>query len=282
MVAEAQLLARPRETTLLCVDLPAPVLTALRAYGYRLTVGSISRLPGPTRAELEHADVVLLDVTVGGQDKMEVARRIRSAICMSGSTCPILCFSSTHRNPCFVLELTNCGARYVRIGDSAMLIETVELLVAEATQLERTSPCFCIRHRFSRGSCAPGEEIAAIELLLNGEYFQLPLALSGRFVFNCLAENRSIAIDAFQIASGLNGWFYREHGLNSGLRHTTKIRVATIKVLVQRIRQAMASVFARAGLARDPFDVLRSFPAEGSKRALYKLRADIRWEHREQ
>ena len=263
-----------------CMDLPETMLAAIRATGYRTTVSGISGWVDSTKSEVASADIVLLDVTAGGQNKIEIARRIRAAISMSGSSSFILCFSTVHRNPRFVLELTKAGARYVRVSDPAMLTEAIELVVAEGAEIESAGPCFHIRHRFSRGFCAPGEEIAVIELVHHGDFFQLPLALSARFMFNHLAENRSFALDAFQIASGLNGWFYRDHGLNAGLRQTTKVRVATVKVLAQRIRQAMTSTFAKAGLAYDPYDVLRSFAAEGSTRALYRLHADVRWQHR--
>jgi len=196
-----------------------------------------------------------------------------------GTRARLLCFSTVHRNPHFVLGLQNCGVRYARISNPAMLLEAVELILAEVAQFENNRPRFQIVHRFSQGSCAPGEEISAIQLEHGGSHVQLPLALAQRFVFNYLAEHRQIALDSSQIASGLKGWFYREHAGNSGLRQVTRIRVATIKVLVQRIRRAMASAFAKVQVKRDPCDVLRSLPAEGSKRVLYKLLADVHWDH---
>ncbi len=281
MMETTSLLVPASAGTLLCLNLSNEALAAIAASEYKAATKSLphSRTP-PMGSELMSADLVLLDVTDGGEDKIETVRRIQSAICMSGAPCRILCFSAAQRNPDFVLDLTKFGVRYVRISQFAMLLEAIELQLIEIAKIERAGPCFRVQHRFSRGSCAPGEEIAAIKLIQNGDFYQLPLALSARFTFNCLAENRSIALDAFQIASTLNGWFYRAHGLNSGIRQTTKVRVATVKVLVQRIRQAMASTFAKAGLTCDPCDVLRSFNAEGSRRALYRLRADIRWEHR--
>jgi hypothetical protein len=239
-----------------------------------------SGAPLPCPSTLSDVDIVLLNVTTGGKEIIDAAQKVRSALCHSGASTRILCFSTSQRNSEFVLELERCGARYVRVSDPKMLMEALELLVAEISNIERNGPCFRISHRFSQGACAPGEEIAAIELVHDCGFFQLPLALSGRFVFNYLAENRSLCHDAFQIASGLSGWFYREHGLNGGTRQTVKIRVPTIKVIAQRIRLAMDSAFATAGLSCDPFDVLRSFQAVGSTRALYRLRADIRWEHR--
>jgi hypothetical protein len=80
--------------------------------------------------------------------------------------------------------------------------------------------------------------------------------------------------------SGLSGgWLFRDHASNSGHRQGKKIRRATIKVLVQRIREAMAGAFEEAHLNFDPRNVLRSCYTEGSKRVLYKLQADVRWRH---
>ena len=280
MIDTLQLPLPSTTNTLLCLGLPDPILATLRAGGYRIEATDLSIvLPLRLYSAPSSLEIVLLDVTTGGQEIIDTVQRVRFAVCVLGATSRILCFSAAHRNPRFVLELEKRGARYVRISEPAMILEAINLLLLEISLLKRNGPSFCISHRFSRGSCAPGEEIAGIELLGHRDLFQLPLALSGRFVFNHLAESRSIALDAFQIVAGLNGWFYREHALNCGIRQTTKVRAATVKVLVQRIRQAIASAFAKAGFACDPYDVLRSFPAEGSKRVLYKLRAEIRWEH---
>jgi hypothetical protein len=74
-------------------------------------------------------------------------------------------------------------------------------------------------------------------------------------------------------------WFYRDHAANSGHEQVKRIRRATVKVLVQRIREAMATTFAKTGLRFDPRDVLRSCPAEGTNKVMYKLHADARWHH---
>jgi hypothetical protein len=101
-----------------------------------------------------------------------------------------------------------------------------------------------------------------------------------RLVFDFLAHHRRIALDSLQIVAGLSGdWFYRDHAANSGHKQVKRIRRATVKVLIQRIRKAMASTLARAGLRLDPYDVLRSCPAEGTNRVLYKLHGDVRWVH---
>lgn len=263
---------------LLCLNVPENVLARIQAKGYTAEPFTF----GVTLDShlLSCADLVLLDVTTGNEGQIELVERLGYAIGIAGRARRILCFSSARRNAGFVLALQKAGARYARIGDTSMLVEAIDLFLAEIKECERSRPCFQITHRFSQGSCAAGEEIGAIKYFRNGDFFQLPLALSARFVLNCLAENQTLALDAFQIASVLSGgWFYRDHARNSGIRQPTKIRVATIKVLVQRIREAMAAVFAKAGVPHDPYEVLQSFRAEGSTRALYRLNATIKWNH---
>jgi hypothetical protein len=152
--------------------------------------------------------------------------------------------------------------------------------MTEIVMLERTGPCFEIVHRFTRGGrCAPGEEISAVLLASRARFYQLPIGLAQRFIFDLLAQRR-LAVDSLQIVSGLSGsWFYKDHALNSGYRQPKKIRRATVKVLVQRIREAMASTFEEAHLRLDPKGVLRSCYAEGSKRVIYRLNANVHWHH---
>ncbi len=143
--------------------------------------------------------------------------------------------------------------------------------------------CSSVLHRPARvesGSCAPGEEISAIFLVHRQRHFQLPLGLAQRLLFDFFAQHRRISLDSLQILSGLTGdWFYRDHAANSGCRQTRKIRRQAIKVLVQRIREAMEFVFEQARLTCDPWDVLRSRSAVGTKRALYRLHAEVYWSH---
>jgi hypothetical protein len=230
--------------------------------------------------EFSRAGIILVDVTVGGQETIEAVQKLRTALCQASSGSRILCFSTTPRNVRFAMELGKCGARYVRASDAAMLMEAIELLSSEMHDLKQSGLCFHVVHSFSHGVCGPGEMISGIELCQGAALFQLRLALSQRFLFNLLAENRGVALDAFQIAAGLSCRFYREHGVNAGMRQTIKVRVATVKVLVRRIRQAMADVFSEAGLHCDPYEVLRTFTPEGSSRALYRLHADTRWQHK--
>jgi hypothetical protein len=147
-------------------------------------------------------------------------------------------------------------------------------------ELEQSGPTFQIVHRFSQGSCAPGEEVSAILWAHNGDFRQLPLAMVERLVFELLAQRRRLALDSLQIVSALSGdWFFREHAANSGHKQLKRVRRATVKVIVQRIRDAMTSTFGKAHLGCDSRDVLRSCLAEGTNRVLYQLRARIVWDH---
>jgi len=256
-------------------------LEAIKARGYVIELCNISRpIPTHLRTLLSTADLALLDITTGDRNILNTVHDLNTAIGICSVRPRILCFSTVHRNPRFVLGIEKCGARYVRVANPSMLVEAIELLVAEMNELERDGPCFQILHRYSQGTCAPGEEVSAVLLADHGEFRQLPLAVVERLVFDFLAQHRRIALDSSQIVSGLaGGWFYREHAANSGHREVKRVRRATVKIIVQRIRDAMTSTFTKAHARFDPRDVLRSCPAGGTNRVLYKLHADVRWHH---
>jgi hypothetical protein len=237
-------------------------------------------LPRNIRASLEESDIVLIDVTKTSHKALQILKGINAAVGFINLRPRLLCFSTMHRNPQFQLAIEKCGSRYVRIADTHSLQEAIDVALAETRDFEHNGPCFTIWHRFMRGGCcAPGEEIYSISIHVADRELQLPLGLAQRFVFNFLAQRR-FASDSQQIVSGLSGdWFYREHAANSSYEQTKKIQRATVKVLVQRIREAMAFVFEKAQLKLDPADVLRSCPVVGSKKVLYKLRAEILWRH---
>ncbi len=257
------------------------IAEACRSRGYEAIANDVSRPLAPFfRSLLPGMDIVILDVSNRSQDVLTTLADLNSAIGICNVRPRLLCFSTKHRNPEFVLKAERCGARYVRIEHPSILMETIELLLAEMSVLERDGPCFQIWHRFSQGTCAPGEEVAGAFLSSHGEFRQLPLAVVERLIFDFLAHHKRVALDSSQIVSGLNGgWFYKEHAANSGHKQVKKIRKASVKVLVQRIREALASSFSQAGLRFDPRDVLRSCPAEGTNKVAYKLHADVRWHH---
>jgi hypothetical protein len=256
------------------------VLDTLKSRGHEVVLSPPAAYLAQQGALLSTSDVVLVDLTSAKHTFLKTLEDLNATIGISNLRPRLLCFSSLRRNPHFELAVEKCGARYVRVSNLAVLLDAIDMVLAETDELQRDGPCFHVIHRFSQGDCAPGEEVSAVLLAHNGKFFQLPLPLSQRLLFNFIADHRRIALDSSQIVSGLtNDWFYRDHAANSGYRQVKKIRRPTIKVLVQRLREALASTFAEAKLRFDPRDVLRSCPAEGSKRVLYKLRGEIRWLH---
>jgi len=258
----------------------SPVLGSLRqSPSYTSELIPLSHyVPSRVRFLLALSDIVLLDVTTSSRDILKNIRELAAVIGICNPRPRVLCFSTAHRNPEFVLKIQKCGACYARIGNSEMLREAIDLLLAEMRELECNGPHFEIIHCFSNGICAPGEEISGVLHEHRGEYVQLPLGLAERLVFDLLAQRR-LAVDSLQIVSGLADWFYKEHAANSRHKQGKKIRRPTVKVLIQRIRDAMARTFGRARLPFDPYQVLRSCPAEGTNRVLYKLHANVSWRH---
>lgn len=249
------------------------ISACLRTRGYRLTVADFAH----SDLLLSDVDVVVVDVSAMSMKLLGPVREISASMALCNPHGRILCFSTVPRNSEFVLGLEKCGTRYIRVVDANSLLEAVDLTISDVRSNSIARPSFLIAHRFSNGHCLPGEEIGSVLADNGGRFVQLSLALAQRFVFDFLARNRGIAMDSLQITSGIRGnWFYREHASNSGLRQSVKIRPATIKVLIQRIRNAMA----RADVRFDPYIVLRAIPVEGSKRAVYRLDADVSWLHR--
>jgi hypothetical protein len=278
--ARSSISSKPRILICGLADGPKSWLENLRAFGCLAEQMPLCRpISLNVRTLLAAVDVVLLDLTTSSHDVLETIRDLVSVIGICMPRPRLLCFSSAHRNPHFVLGVQKSGARYVRISSPEMLLEAVDLLVAEIHEPERNGPCFQIVHRFSQGICAPGEEISAVLLERAGDFFQLPLGLTERFVFDFVAQRR-LAVDSLQIVSGLSGdRFYSQHAANSGHKQVNKVRRPTIKVSAQRIRDGMSSAFDEARVGFDPYDVLRSCLAEGTNRVLYKLCAQVRWQH---
>ena len=264
---------------LLDSHLPA-VLEPLRSHGHHVFVADLAH-PSAThvRELLQSVEIVLMDVTAASRSILGTLHSLSGVIGQCDVGPRLLCFSAAHRNEQFIQAIQRCGARYVRVGDAAMLLEAIALLLADMEELRRNGPSLHIIHRFARGICAPGETVDAC-LLAGAPDPQLHLALSERLTLDYLSRHRRIGLDARQIAAGLNGeWFYRDHGVNSGVRQSTRVRTPAVKVIIGRIRDALAFKSAEAHLGIDPFDVIQSLPAAGSNRVLYKLRADCRIIH---
>ena len=231
------------------------------------------------RTILAMVDVVVLDVTTSSHEVLTTIRKLRSVIGVCSLRPRLLCFATVHRSPQFILKVQNAGARYVRLGNNGMLLEAIEVLVTEINGLEKDGPNFVVVHKLSQGTCAPGEEVFAVMLKERDHLLHLPLALAERLVFEVLAQHPNVALDSLQIASQIGGdWFFRDHGLNRGWRQLTRIKRASVKVRVQRIRAAMASCFIEAHLGFDPYEILRSCPTSTNK-VLYRLNGHVEWHH---
>jgi hypothetical protein len=234
------------------------------------------------RGLLQSVEIVLVDLTTANQEILATIYDLNAAIAMCDVAPRLLCFSTAHRNAQIVLDIEKCGARYARVSDPPTLVEAIELLLADMDDLRRNRPCFHILHRFAHENrCSEGEEVSAVLFPRSATDPQLRLALSERLVFNFLAQHHRLAYDARQISAALSGaWFYRDHAANSGVRQRAKIRVPAVKVVVGRIRSAMALKFAEANLQINPLDVLQSLLSAGSgNRVLYKLNADVQFYH---
>jgi hypothetical protein len=257
------------------------MLEPLQSHGYNTIIAELSRpSAADIRATLQTVEAVLVDVTAASPALLTMIHDLSAVIGFCDVAPRLLCFSTTHRNSRFARDLEKCGARYERIGNSGMLCEAIDRLLADVDELRRNGPSFLVLHRFANGACAAGEEISAVLCPWADPNPQLPLALSERCVFNLLASYRRVALDARQIAATLDGeWFYRDHAANSGAVQRVKVRAPAVKVLIGRIRDAMRLKFAEAHLQLDPFDVLQSVPTIGSNRVLYRLRADVRFIH---
>jgi len=152
------------------------MLGPLRAEGYGVEVAKVARpFSSQMRTDFSSFDILLLDVTTSSRDVLEGIDALNASIGICSVRPRLLCFSTAHRNPHFVIALQRCGARYVRVTCLSILLEAIELLFAEMNELRRNGPCFQIIHRFSQGSCAPGEEVSGALLTRHGEFFQLPL-----------------------------------------------------------------------------------------------------------
>jgi hypothetical protein len=129
---------------------------------------------------LTTVDIVLLDLTTKSQDVLAAIGDLNSAIGICHVRPRLLCFSTVPRSPQFVLGAEKHGARYTRVANILMLVEAIELLVAEMTELERNGPSFQIVHRYSQGTCAPGEEVSGASFLIMANFvnFNSP-SLSG-------------------------------------------------------------------------------------------------------
>ena len=138
------------------------MLEPLRLYGHETILTDLSR-PATVQARLllQSVDIVLMDVTQASRAILATVHDLAAAIGICDVAPRLLCFSTAHRNPQFVLDVERCGARYVRVADLPMLVDAIDVVLAGIEGLRRNGPYFEVRHRFSRGCCAPGELVEA-------------------------------------------------------------------------------------------------------------------------
>jgi hypothetical protein len=163
------------------------------------------------------------------------------------------------------------------------IVDTVEVLLLELAQLERSGVHFIIQHSYQVAAdstqCGVGEEITAVHLISRNRKILLALPLSLLFLFECLARLKHIPQSATQIAASIRSSpFFRKHGMNSGAASTRKISRSGIKVYVQRLRRALTIAFEEAGIPLSADQVLVSRETVGTQ-VLYQLRATVSWMH---
>jgi hypothetical protein len=159
-----------------------------------------------------------------------------------------------------------------------LVIEEVDLLIAEATWTNARGPHFLVLHRWQKPGtdCLAGEEIAAVRFMSFGREFDLELPVGPLLVFDFVARHRWLPLNGSQIAAGLNrDPFCSQHGANAptSRKQTRKFNHGVVKVYIERIREAMAVAFREAGVSLDPFLILISAPAG------YRLKATVDWLH---
>lgn len=169
-------------------------------------------------------------------------------------------------------------------NDRSMYVgEKIDLLLAELRHLRSSGPNFRIVHRFREPGCdcAPGEEVAVVELVCRGRAYPLPLSVTLLLVFDYLAHHSHLPQTASQITAGMKAApFYQKHGANAAdhVRLTRKISLSSVKVYIERLRAALRLVFRDAQIQIDPFTVLVSQQTL-SNQVGYRIRAHFKWIH---
>jgi hypothetical protein len=164
------------------------------------------------------------------------------------------------------------------MSDLDLVIEEVDLLVAEAAWMNERGPHFIIVHRWREpgsSGCLPGEEVAQVRLIHRAQEYPLKLGLGPLIEFDYLAHHRWLPINASRLAAEMNADpFCSSHAANAPKfrKRTRRYNHASVKVFAQRIRDAMKLAFRDAEIAMDPRLVLISEPG-------YRLMASVEWIH---
>jgi hypothetical protein len=161
--------------------------------------------------------------------------------------------------------------------------ENVELLLFELRTLRAGRSRFCITHRFKVPGvdCAPGEEVAAVNLMCRGKEFPLRLGEALILLFDYLARHSHLAQTASQIVAGMRvDPFYQRHATNAvpHAPQSRKISRSSMKVYIERLRAALGRTFREAQIPLDPYAVLVS-EETSSNQVGYRIKATFEWLH---
>lgn len=167
-------------------------------------------------------------------------------------------------------------------GYFAPIIEEIEFMLALLARTGASKPRLRVLHRLRQGSdCCPGEEVAQAWVIRGSEVFRLKLSTRGLLLPDYFARRR-LPQSASQIESGMRAdRFCTEHAFNvlRSRRPPTLIGRRSVRVYVERIRQALALAFEEAGIDLDPRSVLVSDRAVDCNEVAYLLKANVEWIH---
>jgi len=103
----------------------AEIVDALRLQ-HNVVTGDLAILVSTQmRALLSTANIVVVDFTTVTAGSLKLLDQLNAQIGITNLWPRLLCFSSVHRNPRFVLEAEKCGARYVRVENISVLVEAI-------------------------------------------------------------------------------------------------------------------------------------------------------------
>lgn len=164
-----------------------------------------------------------------------------------------------------------------------IVLEEVEVLLAEAVALAAEGPHLRILHRFRQpgAHCSPGESIAAAWLIYRSREYPIRLSTAMLQLLDYLGRHRRLGQTASQIAIGMRrDPFYAVYdGKTGAVRgRTRRIARSSIKEYVKRIRRALGSAFVDAGLSLDPYRVLVADATTGNE-VTYRLRGSVEVAH---
>ena len=163
------------------------------------------------------------------------------------------------------------------------VLNTVDLMLAEARHIRAMGPHFRILHRFHvpGTDCLAGEEVFAVFLVWRGREYQLPLSPALLLLFDFLAHHPRIAQSAKQIELGIRAdEFYRQHAKNANGRPALLRRIprSAVRELIKRLHDALALVFREANLPMDPRRVVVAEETVSNLK-LYRIRGTFQWTH---